>query len=755
MPDHLSGPIPEFAGPYENWIYGEGQPYAFPAIRAYEGGAISALAELPQPVAVSGIGDIVGKTRAGKTVSLRAPVLWDGDGTFETRFLPLAVLPEDTLSGETLMEPIAACLNGLAHTSSQSYLGDASSEFGARFRLNFPLHEASVNRNFDRGNAGAVTWNPDQDTRSLVDQGRQLTIIAVIDDAIPFAHRNLRKANGRESRVEYCWLQSARAEQGAGAGNILFGKEFTRNDIDRLVGEYPDEDTLYAKAGAVDAQPQLGVALNRHVSHGSHVADLAAGFDPNRLEIPTEDIRVVAVQLPNTIAWDTSGFGKDMYMLAAFHYIFDRADRIAEAYYGRDANGRLNRTVPVVVNFSYGFSGGPHDATVPGYAGIRRGIELEEAINEMVEARRNTAPTAVVMPSGNTFSDQLHANLAANHFKDVGGAGVLKWRLQPNDRTPSYLEIWFPDETQPGDFAVTVDQPNGRRSRILVSAEQRDTGDPLSVVRLPSSGDNWSIGQLSVDLFRHNRWRCLVAVAPTEPEPRTADDGSVTRLAAASAGIWTITVTRVAGGAPSEPVLCWIQRDADPDLFRSGSRQSYFDLPDHRGFAVDGSLVNEDAEGSVIRRFGSISGLVTGRTITVVSGFRGTARNGYQLNVGMPADYASAGPVTPQGNFTKAVAVSALTDVSNATPGISAAGTRSGASGRVVGTSTAAPQVARLLAQKFSTTSLAEIKRHEVGNYVGLLDMGLDVDGNSVGNVSHPSARLGAKFIGNARFPTP
>lgn len=751
----LSGPIPEFAGPYENWLYGEGQPYAFPAIRAYDGGAISALAELPQPVAVTGIGDIVGKTSAGKTVRLQAPVLWDGDGTFETRFLPLAVLPEALPTGDTLMGPIAACLNGLAHTASQSYLGDGNSDFGARFRLNFPLHEASINRNFDRMKPSASTWKPDQDTGSLVDQGRQLTIIAVIDDAIPFAHRNLRKANGRESRVEYCWLQSARAERDAGSDNVSFGKEFTRNDIDELIGDCPDEDTLYSKASAVDAQPQLGVALNRHVSHGSHVMDLAAGFDSSRSETPAEEIRIIAVQLPNTIAWDTSGFGKDMYMLAAFHYIFDRADRIAEAYYGRDTDGKLNRKVPVVVNFSYGFSGGPHDATVPGYAGIRRGIELEEAINELVEARRQTAPTAVVMPSGNTFSDQLHANLAAKHFEDIGGTGTLKWRLQPNDRTPSYLEIWFPDETQPGDFAVTVEQANGRRSRILVSAEQRDTGDPMSVVRLPASGDNGSIGQLSVDLFRHNRWRCLIAVAPTEPEPRTAHDGSVTRLADASAGIWTITVTRVSGGAPSEPVLCWIQRDADPDLFRSGSRQSYFDMPDHRQFSADGSLVNEDAEGSVIRRFGSISGLVTGRTITVVSGFRGTARNGFQLNVGIPADYASAGPFTSQGNFTKAVAVSALTDVSNATPGILAAGTRSGAYGRVVGTSTAAPQVARLLAKKFATTSLAEIKRHEAGNYVGLLDMGLDVDGSSFVNVAHPSVRLGTKFIGNARFPTP
>ncbi len=41
-------------------------------------------------------------------------------------------------------------------------------------------------------------------------------------------------------------------------------------------------------------------------------------------------------------------------MLGALHYIFDRADRLAARLLG-DGSG-----FPLVINFSFGFTGGPH-----------------------------------------------------------------------------------------------------------------------------------------------------------------------------------------------------------------------------------------------------------------------------------------------------------------------------------------------------------------------------------------------------------
>ncbi len=60
------------------------------------------------------------------------------------------------------------------------------------------------------------------------------------------------------------------------------------------------------------------------------------------------------MQLPGTVAWDTSGFGKEMFMLSALHYIFNLASEIARAC---DCEGEL----PLVVNFSYGWTVGRHD----------------------------------------------------------------------------------------------------------------------------------------------------------------------------------------------------------------------------------------------------------------------------------------------------------------------------------------------------------------------------------------------------------
>ena len=86
----------------------------------------------------------------------------------------------------------------------------------------------------------------------------------------------------------------------------------------------------------------------------------------------------------------------------------------------------------MVVNFSFGYSGGPHDG----------GSNLEAAVGQLIEHRRKRAHTAVVLPSGNTFETRMHGRILPTRFID--GAFSFKWRIQPNDRTSSYLELWFP-----------------------------------------------------------------------------------------------------------------------------------------------------------------------------------------------------------------------------------------------------------------------------------------------------------------------
>ena len=142
---------------------------------------------------------------------------------------------------------------------------------------------------------------------------KQITVIAVIDDGLAFANRNFRDKSGRRTRVEFCWLQSVKIDKKPDKPSVLFGREYTREQIDKLIECHgDDEDALYREAGATDDTDKYGSLLNRHATHGAHVMDLATGYAPERGERPPEEIRIIAVQLPNMVTVDTSGVRKDI-----------------------------------------------------------------------------------------------------------------------------------------------------------------------------------------------------------------------------------------------------------------------------------------------------------------------------------------------------------------------------------------------------------------------------------------------------------
>jgi hypothetical protein len=563
--------------------------------------------------------------------------------------------------------------------------------------------------------------------------------MAVIDDGLPFAHRNFCDASGKRTRVEFCWLQSVAADERQ--RTVLFGREYTRKDIEKLIADYgDDEDMLYQQAGAMadTENEEFGSLIARHGTHGGHVMDLATGYAPDRDyapergEGPPEEIRIIAVQLPNTIALDTSGFGKDMYMLAAFHYIFNRADLIAECY-GID-KARL------VINFSYGFSGGRHDGET----------ELEAAINEMIEKRRRlTGPTALVLAAGNSFLDGLHGTIRDADFKD--GATEFPWRIQPNDRTPSYLELWFFQGFNPHGYTIELLDPWDRcplSFLIEVIAPASPGPDPGKTLALRVDGKQ--VGQVSADMHRADdqnypndpqtgRLRILVIMAPTEPE----DDS----LPGLPAGKWTVVIKRDHSAAPlDEPIQCWIQRSADPEMLRTGSRQSYFDDPKDVGYNLDGSRRESDTEEAFVRRFGSMNGLATGRTSLVTAGYRLGRGLGSSLRHARPSSYSCAGALD-YGWPEAEVACSSMSDRSKVLPGTVAAGVRSGSLSFLQGTSVAAPFVARQLVTAFVNEHDGVVEKAARENYRPLLA------GEYGGNDAERRARLGEVLVPPHRQP--
>lgn len=683
-----AGPVAalkSYLGPYENWNFGIGKPYAFPAFRRDDIRFLTALVEHPSPKKIEFLSNASGEAIGRKWF----PTMWGKSENVPLKFWPIVFRKKPSEEG----------MSTEVNLGLQAALQTEGIE-KTRFRLAFPVATPAMH-NENGSHPCDPDWSPDPKVKDNCQPGKVINVLAVIDDGIPFAHRNFRAADGERTRIEFCWLQSANKETDLEDPSVLFGREYTRETIEKLIQDHgDDEDALYAEAGASSDLFELGTAINRQATHGAHVMDIAAGCDPNKSEFPAEETRLIAVQLPNTIAWDTSSFGKDMYMLSAVHYILERAERIAAGY---DVEN-----IRVAINFSYGFSGGRHDGA----------SELEAAINEIVTERRKLGrPTGIVLPSGNTFMDRLHGQVSDRDFKDDEFS--FTWAVQPNDRTSSYLEVWFPAEFNPNEFTVEVVAPFAKASASMELKPDEDykDGDPrnFKVLRLGNQESGDPIGQISLDNHRTtDRWRVMVALAPSEPEEED--------LPAAPAGDWKVTLKRHETAPENHsPIYLWIQRDADPEEFRSGSRQSYLRDIEYRSFNDEGGEAQEDNPDSHVRRFGTVNGLATGSATLIVSGCRPSARHGWDNEKPVASTYSSAGKAG-SGAAAGKVDCTAPADRSNINPGIIGAGTRSGSYVMVQGTSVAAPLVARRLAEAFASRTEEEVKNAEASNYLSIIN---------------------------------
>src|SRR5262249_32591462 len=138
--------------------------------------------------------------------------------------------------------------------------------------------------------------------------------------------------------------------------------------------------------------------------------------------------------------------------------------------------------------------------------------------------------------------------------------------------------------------------------------ESQNGDDPRRVLSILNAKRE-NVGQISSDNHRADRvrgpkgekrtgrWRVLIVTAPSEPE-----NDQLPRI---DAGEWIVAIRRGSrAGLLEYPIQCWIQRDSDPEMLHSGSRQSYFDdLKDCR-YERDGSLRELDTESAFVRRFG-------------------------------------------------------------------------------------------------------------------------------------------------------
>lgn len=521
----------------------------------------------------------------------------------------------------------------------------------------------------DAAPPASITAPPD--TAAMQPPGRSwpsgTVVIGIIDDGIAFAHERFRRADG-SSRVEAFWNQDKPPIFSSNANKL------EKQQIDEFIDActtagWTDEDKLYRLCGLIDFTKPSHRAVAWRIAHGTHVLDLAAGFDRKE---DRADRPIIAVQLPGAATASQSGVLLEPSVLRAMNFILNRARRLTE-----DGAPLL----PVVINFSYGTHAGPHDGT----------SLLEEEIDKIV-ANANSR-VQVVLPAGNTHGSRCHAEVA---FQAPDEIVALRLRVQPDDQTSSAVQLWLPHAGAEGPaqsrVSLFIETPDGVQSGWI-------NEEPNQAFKL-SNGEAapYCTGSYSFMPTPMERGVFQINLQPTTQ----VRSGSVKEesLSIAPAGVWTITLrnTRL---APSDKIEAWIERD---DLLyghpRRG-RQSYFDEPCYLRFDQRGHPVHEDPEqpSCTVKRASMVNAIGTGKQAVVIGGF---VRKSLEV-----ACYSAGGPSTPARGDEPDLSLRKpdalmVSDDSRVHFGVLAAGSRSGSVAAMNGTSVAAPQLTRWIADRFA-----------------------------------------------------
>ncbi len=489
-------------------------------------------------------------------------------------------------------------------------------------------------------------------------------VLGLIDGGLAFANSQFLDPRGR-ARVKYFWRQDNcsngqwpgseplhhhvpldPARAGPTPRDMGYGHELTGAAIDAAIDTYThhgqlDEEALYQHFQLWD--------LSRPVNHGTHTMSLACGTG-NPLH-PMDDAAsrcdLVAVQLDWSNVLDTSGGAMNVSVLDGLMYILARCAPSAQ----------------LVVNISWGTLAGPHDGT----------SVLEAAMDQLIELHGGRLQIAV--PAGNAYQSQTHANAALPPEK----ARTLHWRVQPEDRTESYLEIWLPDGAQ--DVKISVTPPHAPPLPPLAMGQggvwTDAHGTPLCGLIYPTRS---ALG--------HHGTCALLAIAPTFSREASA--------ATSPSGAWKVTLLNA--GATSVPAFdAYIERDDVAIGQNTGARQSYLEDALYDTSGNIGGFVDHPDNPTPIRRSGTFNSLSTGQRTVSVGGTRRHASPSGHFALYSPRkpDPDAGRPQRP--GVKKMPDTLQPSDDNPALWGVLGAGSRSGSAVRLMGTSSSAPQQARAM----------------------------------------------------------
>jgi hypothetical protein len=566
----------------------------------------------------------------------------------------------------------------------------------ANFDTQIPVPSGAANPQFDH----TTRWDSSQITGKLpTGIPRDTVLVGIVDTAIALGHRRFRHSDGT-SRFVSAWQQSTSFDAQSTRPDQLplpFGRELYATDIDRLLHQHSsggiragqlDEEAFNRAAGLVEPHKPDGQRdLDYAAAHGTHVLDLATGFDPWEVDDATlRSHRIIAVNLPPQSAHGTAGHFLTYWAIYAIERIIFVADALWLANEGTAPgdDGRIG--YPLVINFSFGQQAGAKDGT----------SEFETAISTLL-AERNAAiapkgeaptlaPTRIVMPVGNSNTYRCNARLFMGAAADrVAPTVRLPWRVLPADQTSNFCEIWtFPKSEagklpDAGYFTISVTPP-GWNDKITVP--------PLKAGEFANLQDDK--GGLLARIYRR-RDPALLSFVVCLP-PTAVLNGAVKE---APAGLWHIDIDY-----SDETILnveFQIQSDQSGVTHSNTGLLSYFETDKADVYREDGRLRDsfdhatgqpEDDWGDYgpIQIKGTQNALATSDTQDrIVVG-------GYRVSDGRPAFYSSthAGNERHAGAGSDIIEASYPSEDDSGLYGLLAAGAKDGSVQALRGTSMSA-----------------------------------------------------------------
>lgn len=537
-------------------------------------------------------------------------------------------------------------------------------------------------------------------------------IVAVIDDAIPFLHERTRDGGGK-TRFDAIWIQSTVMPRPSADLGLQFVRQagfdnLGRSDqtaIDDLLDEIDagrcDEASVYRQVYDRLFAPDHRRALCFAQSHGAAVLDVAGGFGPDEAG-PRPHL--MGVQLPPHAVADTSGKTFEAYVVMAIRWLVNRA--VIKNLMSLDVS------YPLIINLSFGSLAGSKDTL--GYLETAMAHEMER-FQYLLEIHQREAPIRFVLPFGNSYYRDQVALCRFGDEGDEGGEDEVDWRIQMDDRTPSFLELRASvgarnaprppvrptRSNQQAPLTLSVEAPNG----VALSFADMAPGTWKEAPDAP-----WlRVYRLADDGREKQRGAFVIAVAPTRHD-------ALSDAPTAPAGAWKIKISATA----SAQVSLQIQRDDTPYSHRPGGRQSYLDhrrsrtwdpaMRRYRG--LDQGPITHAGAHSARAVVASVAP-EQGRAYAVgATRLRGRATDEDPLNAPGPSLYASAGEPEHTDEIKAYVSaldgpdVSAIADRGPSLSGVRAAGVLSGSTSAFAGSSLAAPQIARRLAELLSSEPL-------------------------------------------------